>query len=163
VRDRIKLSRSSSLSFGLARFSNSEFELVANEISMDHSAVKVFGALRMTVRVLVMTRSAIEVLASKDDLIVATSTVEASSMVLLQGGSSVQSNSNLGIYGQGLLSLIGLGDCIKAQRLFLSLFYQIYVSIIFVNLFSLFSWCIHCMQRGGEVTKEGNKCSAGRA
>jgi hypothetical protein len=38
----------------------------------------------MTVRVLVMTRSAIEVLASKDDLIVATSTVEASSMVLLQ-------------------------------------------------------------------------------
>jgi hypothetical protein len=81
----------------------------------------------MTVRVLVMTRSAIEVLASKDDLIVATSSVEASSMVLLQGGSSIQSNSNLGMYGQGLLSLIGLGDCIKAQRLFLSLFYQIYV------------------------------------
>jgi hypothetical protein len=117
----------------------------------------------MTVRVLVMTRSAIEVLASKDDLIVATSSVEASSMVLLQGGSSIQSNSNLGMYGQGLLSLIGLGDCIKAQRLFLSLFYQIYVSIIFVNLFSLFLWCIHFMQRGGEVTKEGNKCSAGRA
>ncbi len=82
---------------------------------------------------------------------------------LWQGGSSVQSNSNLGMYGQGLLSLIGLGDCIKAQRLFLSLFYQIYVSIIFVNFFSLFLWCIHCMQRGGEVTKEGNKCSAGRA
>jgi hypothetical protein len=38
----------------------------------------------MTVRVLVMTRSAIEVLASKDDLIVATSSVDASSMVLLQ-------------------------------------------------------------------------------
>jgi hypothetical protein len=45
-----------------------------------------------------------------------------------QDGSSIKSNSNLGMHGQGLLSLVGLGDCIKAQRLFLSLFYDIYVS-----------------------------------
>ncbi len=32
----------STLSFGLARFSSSEFELVADELSMDDSAVKVF-------------------------------------------------------------------------------------------------------------------------
>lgn len=81
----------------------------------------------MTVRILVMTSSAITVVASKDDLIVATSTVEASSIMLLKDGSSIKSNSNLGMHGQGLLSLVGLGDCIKAQRLFLSLFYDIYV------------------------------------
>ncbi len=38
----------------------------------------------MTVRILLMTSSAITVVASKDDLIVATSTVEASSIMLLK-------------------------------------------------------------------------------
>jgi hypothetical protein len=42
VRERIKLLSGSTLSFGLARFSSSEFELVADELSMDDSAVKVF-------------------------------------------------------------------------------------------------------------------------
>lgn len=53
-----------------------------------------------------------------------------------QGNSVVSSNSNLAVYGQGLLSLTGQGDVIKAQRLSLSLFYNVTVryphnSIIF--------------------------------
>jgi hypothetical protein len=75
---------------------------------------------------------------------------------LWQGGSSIQSNSNLGMYGQGLLSLIGLGDCIKAQRLFLSLFYQIYVSIIFVNfVFALFM--VHSLYAKRRSDKRGEQ------
>jgi hypothetical protein len=43
-------------------------------------------------------------------------------------GSVIQSNANLGMHGQGLLKLSGPGDCIKAQRLFVSLFYTVNVS-----------------------------------
>jgi hypothetical protein len=39
----------------------------------------------------------------------------------------IQSNANLGMHGQGLLKLSGPGDCIKAQRLFVSLFYTVNV------------------------------------
>jgi hypothetical protein len=45
-----------------------------------------------------------------------------------QEGSVIQSNANLGMHGQGLLKLSGPGDCIKAQRLFVSLFYTVNVS-----------------------------------
>lgn len=46
----------------------------------------------------------------------------------LQENSVISSNANLGVYGQGLLQLTGKGDAIKAQRLSLSLFYNITVS-----------------------------------
>lgn len=39
----------------------------------------------------------------------------------------ISSNSNLALYGQGLLKLTGQGDAIKGQRLSLSLFYNITV------------------------------------
>jgi hypothetical protein len=39
----------------------------------------------------------------------------------------IQSNANLGIHGQGILNLSGSGDMIEAQRLILSLFYNIVV------------------------------------
>ena len=39
----------------------------------------------------------------------------------------IHSNANLGIHGQGVLNLSGSGDTIEAQRLILSLFYNIMV------------------------------------
>lgn len=45
----------------------------------------------------------------------------------LQGNSAVSSNANLALYGQGLLTLTGPGDVIRAQRLSLSLFYNVSV------------------------------------
>lgn len=46
----------------------------------------------------------------------------------LQQSSVISSNTNLGLYGQGLLQLTGNGDAIKGQRLSLSLFYNVTVS-----------------------------------
>lgn len=40
----------------------------------------------------------------------------------------IHSNGNLGIHGQGVLNLSGNGDTIEAQRLILSLFYNILVN-----------------------------------
>ena len=48
--------------------------------------------------------------------------------VVGQEESEIRSNVNLGVHGQGLLELRGRGDSIKAQRLFLSLFYNVIVS-----------------------------------
>lgn len=56
---------------------------------------------------------------------------------ILQQNSSISSNSNLGMYGQGLLHLIGEGDTIKGQRLSLSLFYNITVSHLHILEFLL--------------------------
>lgn len=52
-------------------------------------------------------------------------------VVLLQGGSAIRSNANLAVYGQGLLRLEGPGDFIIAQRLFVSLFFNVFVSVAF--------------------------------
>lgn len=46
----------------------------------------------------------------------------------LQQRSIISSNTNLGLYGQGLLQLTGDGDAIIGQRLSLSLFYNVTVS-----------------------------------
>lgn len=45
----------------------------------------------------------------------------------MQGGSTIRSNANLGVRGQGLLQLQGSGDAIMAQRLFVSLFFNVIV------------------------------------
>lgn len=72
-------------------------------------------------------------------------------LYFLQGNSVVSSNSNLAVYGQGLLSLTGQGDVIEAQRLSLSLFYNVtvryhqivYVSkVVFFMLFNTFILCV---------------------
>lgn len=47
----------------------------------------------------------------------------------VQGGSAIRSNANLAVYGQGLLKLEGPGDFIVAQRLFVSLFFNVIVSV----------------------------------
>lgn len=54
-----------------------------------------------------------------------------------QENSSINSNTNLAVYGQGLLRLTGEGDAIRAQRLSLSLFYNITVRVVF--LLTIFS------------------------
>jgi hypothetical protein len=40
----------------------------------------------------------------------------------------IESSANLGMHGQGLLKLSGPGDSLRAQRLFVSLFYTVHVS-----------------------------------
>lgn len=55
-----------------------------------------------------------------------------------QQNSVISSNSNLALYGQGLLQLTGEGDAIKGERLSLSLFYNVTVSIIFTRTFVVF-------------------------
>lgn len=40
----------------------------------------------------------------------------------------IESSANLGMHGQGLLKLSGPGDMLRAQRLFVSLFYTVHVS-----------------------------------
>jgi hypothetical protein len=55
----------------------------------------------------------------------------------------IHSNSNLGIHGQGVLNLSGNGDTIEAERLILSLFYNIVVHQsafgLFVYLYKVFT------------------------
>jgi hypothetical protein len=71
--------------------------------------------------------------------------------MLFQEASVIHSNANLGIHGQGVLNLSGQGDTIEAQRLILSLFYNILVhqkcfSVLFVhNLCEIILSVLYCM------------------
>lgn len=114
-----------------------------------------FGALRMSVKMLLMWNSRM-LIDGGGDSIVATSLLDASNLIVLkvrccsyiiiffyfpdcalypfffcsytfQESSVIHSNANLGVRGQGLLNLSGNGDTIEAQRLILSLFYSIQV------------------------------------
>ncbi|MBA0722709.1 hypothetical protein Golax_003362, partial [Gossypium laxum] len=106
VGGQIRLSCGAVLSFGLAHFASSEFELMAEELLMSDSILKANGGA---------------------DAIVATSLLEASNLVVLRESSVIHSNANLGVHGQGFLNLSGPGDTIEAQRLILSLFFSIKV------------------------------------
>eukprot|EP00250_Pteridium_aquilinum_P010753 c19609_g1_i2 orf=575-4888(+) len=114
------------LSSGLAHYPFSEFELVADEVELIDSTLKVYGALRLSVKVLRMWNSILQI-DGGGGVMVATSTVDASNFVILREGSMILSNSNLGVHGQGSFTLMGQGDAIKAQRLFISLFYNVYI------------------------------------
>ncbi|RWR73679.1 hypothetical protein CKAN_00198100 [Cinnamomum micranthum f. kanehirae] len=124
VRGQLSLLCGGVLTFGLSRYPLSEFELMAEELLMSDSTIKVYGALRMSVKMLLMWNSEM-LIDGGGDAIVATSLLEASNLVVLRGSSVIHSNSNLGVHGQGLLNLTGTGDKIEAQRLILSLFYSI--------------------------------------
>ncbi|XP_024388875.1 uncharacterized protein [Physcomitrium patens] len=128
VRSMITLQSGGLLSFGLASFSSSVFELVAEEVLMSDSTIKVYGALKLTVKMLLMWNSTIKVDGNPDDFMLATSTVETSNLVILREGSVIESSANLGMHGQGLLKLSGPGDMLRAQRLFVSLFYTVHVA-----------------------------------
>ncbi|KAK6912777.1 hypothetical protein RJ641_022378 [Dillenia turbinata] len=126
VQGQISLLCSGTLSFGLPHFGSSEFEVLAEELLMSDSTIKVYGALRMSVKIFLMWKSQM-LIDGGGDVTVATSLLEASNMVVLKETSVIHSNANLGVHGQGSLNLSGPGDCIEAQRLVLSLFYSVYV------------------------------------
>ncbi|RVX17365.1 hypothetical protein CK203_003473 [Vitis vinifera] len=177
VQGQISLYCGGVLSFGLAHYALSEFELLAEELLMSDSIIKVsgdfisfllngmvdcqngvvldfpgmelfydhflffsqseaeaevmtskvYGALRMSVKMFLMWNSKL-LIDGGGDANVATSLLEASNLVVLKESSVIHSNANLGVHGQGLLNLSGPGDWIEAQRLVLSLFYSIHVS-----------------------------------
>ncbi|KAK4786549.1 hypothetical protein SAY86_010382 [Trapa natans] len=115
-----------SLSFGLERYATSEFELLAEELLMSDSLIRVYGALRMSVKIFLLWKSKMFI-DGGGDTTVATTLLEASNLIVLKGASVIRSNANLGVHGQGLLDLSGSGDLIEAQRLVLSLFYSIHI------------------------------------
>ncbi|XP_027173507.1 uncharacterized protein LOC113773152 [Coffea eugenioides] len=126
VQGQLSLSCGAALTFGLVHYALSEFELMAEELLMSDSVIKIYGALRMSVKIYLMLNS--KMLINGDgDAIVATSLLEASNLVVLKGSSMIHSNANLGVHGQGSLNLTGPGDLIEAQHLVLSLFYSISV------------------------------------
>ncbi|CAN6974319.1 unnamed protein product [Brassica oleracea var. botrytis] len=127
VQGQISLLCGGVLSFGLAHYGTSVFELLAEELLMSDSTIKVYGALRMTVKMFLMWNSELHIDGRGGDTTVSTSILEASNLFVLRESSVIRSNANLGVHGQGLLNLTGPGDSIEAQRLVLSLFYQIYV------------------------------------
>ncbi|XP_052180688.1 uncharacterized protein LOC127793928 isoform X2 [Diospyros lotus] len=124
VLGQLSLSCSAVLSFGLAHYSSSQFELIAEELLMSDSIIKVYGALRMAVKIHLMSSSKI-IIDGDGDALVATSLLEASNLVVLQESSVIHSNADLGVHGQGYLYLVGPGDVIEAEHLVLSLFYSI--------------------------------------
>ncbi|XP_047307889.1 uncharacterized protein LOC124911450 [Impatiens glandulifera] len=121
VQGQLSLSCGAVLSFGLPHFALSQFELLAEELLMSDSVIKVYGALRMGVKIFLMWNSQM-LIDGDDDSLVSTSLLEASNLVVLRESSSIHSNANLGLHGQGSLNLSGPGDLIEAQRLVLSLF-----------------------------------------
>ncbi|GKC63278.1 hypothetical protein Tco_1095876, partial [Tanacetum coccineum] len=86
----------------------------------------VYGALRMSVKMFLMWNSQLLV-DGEGDRNVGTSVLEASNLIVLKESSTIHSNANLEVRGQGLLNLSGPGDCIEAQRLGLLLFYGVNV------------------------------------
>ncbi|XP_011018659.1 PREDICTED: uncharacterized protein LOC105121628 isoform X1 [Populus euphratica] len=126
VRGQISLYRGGSIVFGLSDFPVSEFELVAEELLMSDSIIKVFGAFRVAIKMLLMWNSKIEIDGGGNTIVTA-SVLEVRNLIVLRAGSVLGSNANLGLYGQGLLKLTGHGDTIRGQRLSLSLFYNITV------------------------------------
>ncbi|XP_023545693.1 uncharacterized protein LOC111805058 [Cucurbita pepo subsp. pepo] len=126
VQGQISLLSGGVLCFGLAHYASSEFELLAEELLMSNSEIKVYGALRMSVKMFLMWNSKLLIDGGGDSGVV-TSLLEASNLIVLRESSVIHSNANLGVHGQGLLNLSGPGDWIEAQRLVLSLFYSIHV------------------------------------
>ncbi|KAK9065546.1 hypothetical protein SSX86_014947 [Deinandra increscens subsp. villosa] len=124
VQGQISLLDGGILSFGLAHYALSEFEVLAEELLMSNSIIKVYGALRMSVKMFLMWNSKLLV-DGEGDRNMGTSILEASNLIVLKESSRISSNANLEVRGQGLLNLSGPGDCIEAQRLALSLFYGV--------------------------------------
>ncbi|PWA99263.1 hypothetical protein CTI12_AA010250 [Artemisia annua] len=123
VQGTLSLSNAAVLSFCLPHDAASEFELIAEELLMSDSVIKIYGALRMSVKLHLMLNSKMLIDGDGEgDPIIATSLLEASNLLVLKGGSVIQSNANLGVHGQGSLNLTGADNVIEAQHLVLSIF-----------------------------------------
>ncbi|GJV77773.1 kinesin-like protein KIN-12B [Tanacetum coccineum] len=84
---------------------------------------EIYGALRMSVKLHLMLNSKMLIDGDGErDPIVATSLLEASNLLVLKGGSVIQSNSNLAVHGQGSLNLTMADIVIEAQHLFYQYF-----------------------------------------
>ncbi|KAL3690273.1 hypothetical protein R1sor_016582 [Riccia sorocarpa] len=168
VRGQLTIASDALLSFGLAHYSTSEFEVVADEVLMTDAVIIVYGALKLQVKMLFMVNSRLQIEGGSDSL-TSTSELEASSIAVLREGSVIRSNSNLGLHGQGLLKLNGSGDIIKAERLFISLFFTLAIgegSILQAPLdydspLSDKTSQIHCMRTTcpAEVTSPSEDCT----
>ncbi|KAK9716251.1 hypothetical protein RND81_06G221200 [Saponaria officinalis] len=123
LRGQMSILSGSSVNFGLMEFPISEFEIVAEELLMSDSTIKVYGALRVIVKMLLMWNSRVEI--DGGSALVSTSVLEVRNLAVLREHSIISSNTNLALFGQGLLKLTGNGDSIKSQRLLLSQFYNI--------------------------------------
>ncbi|CAH2046122.1 unnamed protein product [Thlaspi arvense] len=88
--------------------------------------MQVFGALRLVTKMLLMLNSVIQI-DGEGNPAVPSSVLEVRNLAVLTENSVITSNANLGVYGQGMLTLTGPGDAIKGQRLSLSQFYNITV------------------------------------
>ncbi|XP_027360081.1 uncharacterized protein LOC113868583 [Abrus precatorius] len=126
VRGQISVYSGGSLVFGLSDYPISEFELVAEELLLSDSIIKVFGAFRVSVKMLLMWNSIMQIDGGESTVVTA-SVLEVRNLAVLRQNSVIISNTNLALYGQGLLQLTGDGDAIKGQRLSLSLFYNVTV------------------------------------
>ncbi|GJU39475.1 kinesin-like protein KIN-12B [Tanacetum coccineum] len=70
--------------------------------------LEIYGALRMSVKLHLMLNSKMLIDGDGErDPIVATSLLEASNLLVLKGGSAIQSNSNLAVHGQDAKRLVG--------------------------------------------------------
>ncbi|GKA49458.1 kinesin-like protein KIN-12B [Tanacetum coccineum] len=84
---------------------------------------EIYWALRMSVKLHLMLNSKMLIDGDGErDPIVATSLLEASNLLVLKGGSVIQSNSNLAVHGQGSLNLTMADIVIEAQYLFYQYF-----------------------------------------
>lgn len=125
LRGQMSILSGSSIKFGLKEYPISEFELVAEELLMSECTMKVYGALRVIVKMLLMWNAEIKI--DGGNAVVTASVLEVRNLAVLREHSTISSNTNLALYGQGLLKLTGDGDSIKSQRLLLSEFYNITV------------------------------------
>lgn len=80
---------------------------------MSDSMIKIYGALRMSIKVYLMWNSKMFIDGGSDSL-VATSSLEYNNLLVLKESSVIYSNANMGVHGQGLLNLSGPRDLIKA-------------------------------------------------
>ncbi|XP_060213917.1 uncharacterized protein LOC132641059 isoform X2 [Lycium barbarum] len=85
VRGQLSLSHGAILSFGLVHYALSEFELLAEELLMSDSVIKIYGSLRMSVKIQLMLNSKM-LIDGDGDAIVATSLLEVSNLVVLKVG-----------------------------------------------------------------------------
>ncbi|KVH93854.1 hypothetical protein Ccrd_004082, partial [Cynara cardunculus var. scolymus] len=85
VQGQLSLSTAAVLSFGLPHDAVSEFELMAEELLMSDSVIKIYGALRMSVKLHLMLNSKMLIDGDGEgDPIIATSLLEASNLLVLK-------------------------------------------------------------------------------
>ncbi|KAH9607077.1 hypothetical protein KSS87_005006 [Heliosperma pusillum] len=84
LRGQMSILGGSSVNFGLAEYPVSEFEIVAEELLMSDSTIKVYGALRVIVKMLLMWNSRIQI--DGGNAIISSSVLEVRNLAVLRLG-----------------------------------------------------------------------------